>query len=67
VKPRAASGYLFADDYVRVDYINGVRYPKDWTLEGGEQVIFDFALVDFSGSGNLCIAPFIEGVRRRRA
>ena len=67
VKPRAVSGYLFADDYVRVDYINGVRYPKDWTLKGGDQVVFAFNLVDFSGTGNLCIAPFLEGVRRRVA
>ena len=67
VKPRATSGYLFADDYVRVDYINGVRYPKDWTLKGGDQVVFAFNLVDFSGTGNLCIAPFLEGVRRRAA
>ena len=67
VKPRAASGHLFADDYVRADFINGVRYPKDWTLAGRDQVIFDFTLVDFSGAGILCIAPFLEGIKRRRA
>jgi hypothetical protein len=68
VRARAGSGYALMDDFFDVArLINGSPIAHDWNLKRGEKVFFDIQLVDFSGSGNLTLQTFMDGVRRRRA
>lgn len=65
---RAGSGYAFTDDYVDVaKYLGSAYLAHGWNIQRGDQVIFDFVLVDGAGSGSISIECFADGVKRRRA
>jgi len=65
---RAASGHVFSDDYMDVArYIGGAPYAHDWWLKARDTIILDLQLVDFTGTGQMYMQVFVEGVKRRKA
>ena len=67
VKVRDTSGYDLTDDYVEYGALNGIPQLKDWIVAAGNTIIFDLALVDYSGAGNVYVQTFANGAKRRRA
>lgn len=64
---RAGSGYAFTDDYFDVQqYIGSAPIPKDWLVKAADQIFFDLQMVDSTGTGNMYIKIFAEGLRRIR-
>ena len=65
---RAASGHVFSDDYMDVArYIGGAPFAHDWWLKAQDTIIFDLQLVDFTGTGQMYMQVYAEGVKRRKA
>jgi hypothetical protein len=65
---RAASGHVFSDDYMDVArYIGGAPYAHDWWLKARDTIILDLQLVDFTGTGQMYMQVYAEGVKRRKA
>jgi hypothetical protein len=65
---RSGSGYAFCDDYVNVaKYIGSAYMLKGWDIRRGDQIEFDFLLVDGAGTGTISIQCFADGERRRAA
>lgn len=63
---RLGSGYALCDDYFDIArYIGSVRMPKDWDLPAGDSVFVDLQLVDQTGTGNITIQTYLDGVKRR--
>jgi hypothetical protein len=68
VRIRAGSGYDFTDDFVDVaKYLGSSYFAKGWTIKAGDQILFEMALVDATGDGNISIECFADGVKRRAA
>ena len=65
---RAASGHVFSDDYMDVArYIGGAPFAHDWWLKAQDTIILDLQLVDFTGTGQMYMQVYAEGVKRRKA
>ena len=65
---RASSGYAFTDDYVELArYLGSAPLAKGWDVKRGDQILFDVVLVDGAGAGNISIACFADGEKRRTA
>ena len=47
-------------------YINGAPMPLDWRINAGDNVYADLQLVDQTGTGNIGIQCYLEGVKRWR-
>lgn len=63
---RLGSGYAFTDDYIDVARLLGSSYlAKGWDIRRGDQILFDLSLVDGAGTGNISIACYADGVKRR--
>lgn len=63
---RAGSGYTFTDDYLDVArYLGSAYFAKGWDVRAGDTIEFDLVLVDGTGSGNISIACFADGEKRR--
>lgn len=68
VRIRAGRGYAFTDDFLDVaKYIGSSYLAKGWNVQAGDQILFEMMLVDGAGAGNVSIACFADGVKRRRA
>lgn len=64
---RAGSGYSFTDDYLDIQqYLGSAPIAKDWLVKAGDQIFFDLNLVDNTGTGNMYVKFYAEGVRRIR-
>ena len=63
---RDSSGYALMDDYLDlIGILNGAPMPgKDWHIRRGGQVFIDVDLVGATGTGNVYLTVFMEGVRR---
>ena len=63
---RLGTGYALCDNFIDLArYLNGVEFPKGWTIRGGDSVYVDVALVDAAGTGNYYVQIFLEGYKRR--
>jgi|FreactTroBogLake_1042271.scaffolds.fasta_scaffold18390_3 hypothetical protein len=64
-KIRTGSGYALTDDYFDVaTYIQSAPMPLDWRINAADNVYLDLLLVDYTGSGNIYLQTFLEGVKR---
>lgn len=66
VRIRLGSGYAFTEDYIDVARLLGGAYlAKGWDIRRGDQILFDLSLVDGAGTGNISIACYADGVKRK--
>ena len=64
---RAGSGYALCDSFMDLArYIGGAEVPKDWVIQGGDEVFIDLNLADATGAGDVSMTVHLEGCRRRK-
>jgi hypothetical protein len=63
---RSGTGYALNDDFIDyARYIGGAEWGHDWKVRGEDAVFIDLQLVDTTGTGNIFVQFFLEGVKRR--
>lgn len=65
IRSRLSNGEMLDDDYVSVAGVTGQFLGKYWHVPPGKSIITDIAVMDASGTGNLNIQMFFEGIRRQ--
>lgn len=64
---RSGTGYALNDQFIDIArYLNGLEWPKGWSVRGGDAIFVDLALADTTGTGNMYFQAFFEGARRRK-
>jgi hypothetical protein len=63
---RLASGYQLTDDFIDLaKYLGSTPWAKDFHCPAGDEVVFEFLVVDGAGSGALTVQVHMDGVRRK--
>jgi hypothetical protein len=67
-KLRAGSGYALNEDFIDVQRLlaGAMLGPRPWRIPQGDQVVVDLSLVDYSGTGTVTFACYLDGSRRRK-
>lgn len=65
VRIRESSGYQLTDDYVDLAKMSGNAFPGWWRIPPGKDIIIDTLVVDSSGTGDIVLNYWFEGLRRR--
>jgi hypothetical protein len=65
---RLTSGYQLTDDFIDLaKYLGSTPWAKDFHCPAGDEVVFEFLVVDGAGSGALTVQVHMDGVRRKVA
>lgn len=65
IRSRLSNGEMLDDDYVSVAGVTGMFLGKHWHVPPGKSIITDIAVMDTTGTGNLNIQMFFEGIRKQ--